>query len=146
MPQLTILSLWTRRRSSCRPLLRGSDHDFSPASRVCLPTNWSSTSHGRLQIGPPSRPGAYSSRFPTMANGGSLGGLRGERRRLAVAPQVHPPPHVQRGQAGSQRGRPIGRATHRKSDPSEERPIGKGDPSEGRPIGRLEGYNFRWEG
>ena len=90
--------------------------------------------------------GAYSSRFPTMANGGSRRGLYGEGRRTAVAAETHSPPHVQRGQAGSQRGRPIGRATHRKSDPSEERPIGKGDPSEGRPIGRLEGYNFRWEG
>ena len=91
--------------------LRGSDHDFSPASRVCLPTNWSSTGHGRLQIGPPSRPGAYSSRFPTMANGGSRRGLYGEGRRTAVAAETHSPPHVQRGQTGPQRGRPVGRAT-----------------------------------
>ena len=105
-----------------------------------------STGGGRPKIGTPSRPDAYAPRSPTMANGGSRRGLYGEGRRLAVAPQVHSPPHVQSGQAGSQRGRPIGRATHRKSDPSEERQIGKGDPSEGRPIGRLEGYNFRWEG
>ena len=31
-----------------------------------------------------------------MANGGSRRGLCGEGRRLAVAFQVHPPPHVQR--------------------------------------------------
>ena len=41
---------------------------------------------------------SYAPRTPTMANGGSLGGLCGEGRRLAVAFQVHPPPHVQRGQ------------------------------------------------
>ena len=108
-------------------------YDFSPASRVCLPTNWSSTGHGRLQIGPPSRPGAYSSRFPTMANGGSRRGLYGEGRRTAVAAETHSPPHVQRGQTGPQRGRPVGRATRRKGDPSEGRPISEGHPSEGDP-------------
>ena len=122
--------------------LRGSDHDFSPASRVCLPTNWSSTGHGRLQIGPPSRPGAYSSRFPTMANGGSRRGLYGEGRRTAVAAETHSPPHVQRGQTGPQRGRPVGRATRREGDLSEGRPISEGQPSEGDPSEEI----FRREG
>ena len=44
----------------------------------------------------PSRPGAYSSRFPTMANGGSRRGLYGEGRRTAVAAETHSPPHVHR--------------------------------------------------
>ena len=46
--------------------------------------------------GPPSRPDAYSSRFHTMANGGSRRGLYGEERRTAVAAATHSPPHVQR--------------------------------------------------
>merc|ERR1712139_346534 len=46
---------------------------------------------------PPSRPDAYAPRSHTMANGGSLGGLCGEGRRLAASPQVHSPPHVHRG-------------------------------------------------
>ena len=50
----------------------------------------------RLQIGPPSRPGAYSSRSPTMANGGSWRGLYGEGRRTAVVAETHSPPHIQR--------------------------------------------------
>ena len=38
----------------------------------------------------------HSSRFPTMANGGSRRGLYGEGRRTAVAAETHSPPHVQR--------------------------------------------------
>ena len=68
-----------------------------------------------------------------MANGGSRRGLYGEGRRTAVAAETHSPPHVQRGQTGPQRGRPVGRATRRKGDPSEGRPISEGHPSEGGP-------------
>ena len=46
---------------------------------------WCRTGHGRQQIAPPPHPDAYAPRPPTMANGGSLGGLCGEGQRLAVA-------------------------------------------------------------
>ena len=54
--------------------------------------------HNEVQMEgpPPSRPDAYSPCPPTMANGGSRGGLYGEGRRTAVAAEAHSPPHVQR--------------------------------------------------
>ena len=81
LAQLTMLIVETRRRSSCRliPWLRPHD---SPAY---LGTNRLTIGRRRPIIVPAPRPDAYAPRSPTMANGGSLGGLCGEGQRLAVA-------------------------------------------------------------
>ena len=135
-PQLTILSLWTRRRSSCRPTawLRPRFLPGLPGlSAHKLVQHWSRT--------PADRP-----TFPP--------------RRLLVPLPHHgewwePARAVRRGAAHGSGGRdafsasrsegpdwPAERATRRKGDPSEGRPISEGHPSEVDPSEEI----FRREG
>ena len=129
-PQLTILSLWTRRRSSCRPTawLRPRFLPGLPGlSAHKLVQYWSRT--------PADRP-TFSPRRLLVSlphHGEWWEPARAVRR--GAAPSSGAP-----GASSASRSEGPGwlaeRATHRKGDPSEERPIGRATDREGRPIGR----------
>ena len=136
-PQLAILSLWARRRSYLSPdCVAPATISPRPPGFVCpqtgpaLVTDAYKSAHllapAPTRLAPPP---------PTMANGGGRRGLCGEWRRTAVAAETHSPPHVQRARLARREGdpseeRPIGRATHRKSDPWGRATHRKVDPSE----------------